>query len=375
MGCTLSRAAGPTIAHDRQCAYGAGGVGEAAVPMLDAVHTDIVNCLAPGPAPSQWLSCAQDRAVVLYCASTHKVLERWEGHARGVNRVAALRGGDEAVVSASRDCTLKLWRRGQAEAVATLAGHTLTVSAVCAPSDSVVISASRDTSVRSWDVRTGQQVGAARISRNLATFLASCEAEPQLVVQGSEDLRVRVWDLRTMAVATTFEGLQYFALCGSMTADGYYVLAGCNGFSGSGCELKLFDRRRAGLVVQVRPHQHAVTACAFLPHAETGGLAGASASKDGSVCVVDFLAAAGGGEAGDSGVVLYAAQPTVGGQLTSLAAVDALSPPGADAGAAAAGLVVGTARGSVHSFALDASTGVLRELCYTQPEPEEAADE
>lgn len=151
------------------------------------------------------------QTVVLYDAARHEQLEVWAGHAKGVNAVAPLHAphGDAdalAAVSASRDCTLKLWRRGVREAAATLEGHTLTVSAVCAPSVELVVSAGRDASVRSWDVRSGRQVGVARIARNLATFLAPCgPAEPALVVQGSEDLSVRLWDVRAMAVGSTIE--------------------------------------------------------------------------------------------------------------------------------------------------------------------------
>jgi len=358
--------------------------------VLPAVHSDIVNRLARGPSTGTWLSAAEDRTVVLYDAARHEQLEVWAGHAKGVNAVAPLHAphGDAdalAAVSASRDCTLKLWRRGVREAAATLEGHTLTVSAVCAPSVELVVSAGRDASVRSWDVRSGRQVGVARIARNLATFLAPCgPAEPALVVQGSEDLSVRLWDVRAMAVGSTIERtLQYFALCGAVSADGLYVLVGCNGFSGAGCELRLYDRRRSGALAVVRPHEHAVTACDFLPRAQTGGLVGASASKDGTVAVLDFLRAgvAGGeGEGGGGGLVHRLQLGSVSGQLTALVAVDGVQPPrprhaatacapAEPAGGALAAVMVGTPRGSVHTLALDPPTGSLRELCYTAPLP------
>lgn len=137
------------------------------------------------------------------------MLDRWEGHSKGVNRVAPLlqqAGGSLAAVSASRDCTLKLWQRGVPGAVATLSGHSMTVSALCVPGSEYVVSGGRDNSVRLWDLATAKEMAKATVARKLSTFLSACgSSEPSLVVEGSEDLRLRLWDLRTMGVAHTIE--------------------------------------------------------------------------------------------------------------------------------------------------------------------------
>jgi hypothetical protein len=349
---------------------------------LAPIHADIVNCVAPGPWASGCLSCAEDKTLVLHDASSHAVVQRWVGHARGVNRVFALRpgaqleppsasgeaGGEAAVASASRDCTLKLWALGRAEPMRTLAGHGLPVTAACAlAAGAHVASGSRDYSVRLWDVATGAQLWTSEVSRNLPTFLEPLgAAEPGLFAQGSEDLSIRTWDARLGAVVSTFEmSARHFALCGA--AHGHYLLAGCNGFArGAGCEMLLLDRRTNRLAGVARAHDFAVTAvCALSSLERNGGLAAASASKDGGVAVVDFLAGAGAEDA----TVLATWQPHAlgaGVQLTALAALERVG-GGAAGGGASAGLMVGTARGSVHTLSLDRTSGALAELCFTQP--------
>ena len=74
-------------------------------------------------------------------------------------------------------------------------------------------SGSRDTSVRTWDVQTGQCTARVKTPRNLVTCLKYLPAEsPASLVQGGEDLRLRVWDVREggLRPSLTIEGYTFF---------------------------------------------------------------------------------------------------------------------------------------------------------------------
>lgn len=76
--------------------------------------------------------------------------------------------------------------------------------------EKTLYSGSRDTSIRAWDVQTGQCTSSAKVPRNLVTCLKCLPGESSSsVAQGGEDLKLRVWDTR--------EG----GLRPSMTIDGY----------------------------------------------------------------------------------------------------------------------------------------------------------
>lgn len=221
-------------------------------------------------------------------ASGH-VVQTWRGHRRGVHCVVGLRPFD-GVLSGSRDATAHVWRRGNPQPEATLAGHELTVAAVAAADNGrVAMTGSRDSSVRVWDLSTAACTGRAHVSRNVVTCLSWVADEPTLVAQGSEDLRLRLWDVRALSrPASVIEGYTYFPLC--VDCAGHLVLTGSNGFDGTGCELRLWDRRTLKQVHEMRGHKQAVTGCALLRSQAGAGwssLRAVSGSKDGEVRLWD----------------------------------------------------------------------------------------
>lgn len=67
--------------------------------------------------------------MVLVDWEARAVRERWKGHGKSVNKVLAAPHLNGAF-SASHDCLVRQWRRGDSEPVQELAGHNLSVSAI-----------------------------------------------------------------------------------------------------------------------------------------------------------------------------------------------------------------------------------------------------
>ena len=141
-------------------------------------HRDMASAVAAGLHPGEILSGGEDRCVALTKWVDGSVLERWQGHEKGVNCVlSAKRLG--AVLSGGRDATVRQWTPRQATAVQVLSGHELTVSAIALNEENAQLcSGSRDSSIRLWDLNTGTAVSRQHVSRNVVTCMAWVPGEP-----------------------------------------------------------------------------------------------------------------------------------------------------------------------------------------------------
>ena len=308
-------------------------------------HDDIVNGIAATGCCGEWLSCAEDCSVGLCSWAGCRLLERWHGHEKGVLRVLPM-PQLKGAVSASRDTSIRLWRRGSPEAVQVLRGHELAVTALALNGGTgELCSGSRDSYVRLWDLGTAQSLRGRHISRNVVTCMAWIPGERQ-VLQGSEDLKLRLWDVRTLQPTATLEGNTYFPL--ACDCAGPYCLTGSNGFDGDGCELRLWDRRKLEQVTVFGGHDQAVVGVAFLHSAGGEGVCAASASKDGSVRVWDLLRGA------------CIAETIVPGGASALATAVADEPH--------AQLYVGDSSGGMHAYRATGADGAdLRLLATATP--------
>lgn len=152
---------------------------------------------------------------------------------------------------------------------------------------SLLGSGSRDYDVKTWDTTTGTCVDAFKVPRNIVTSMAFDKESGNILFQGSEDLSVRGWDVRLKARQPVLhlKGYVYFPLCMDLDDSGNRLATGCKGFNGSGCEVKVWDLRKAALCGGYQGHTQDVRACIFL--ASPSGTYLMSASSDGSVGIWD----------------------------------------------------------------------------------------
>jgi WD40 repeat protein len=134
-----------------------------------------------------------------------RLLRIFTGHRDSVNAVAVTSDG-KRVISGSSDTTVKVWNLDTGEEVFNLTGHRDSVNAVAITSDGKrVISGSSDTTVKAWNLDTGEEVF------NLTGHTGSVNAvavtsDGKRVVSGSSDITVKVWNLDTGEETLTFTG-------------------------------------------------------------------------------------------------------------------------------------------------------------------------
>jgi WD40 repeat protein len=138
-----------------------------------------------------------------------------------------------------------------------LAGHEHPVSSLCSRNN-LLLSGSNDWSIRLWDLFTLQEIDKSTINWNVITCIKW--ATESLAIQTSEDLRLRLWDIRERKLIKS-SGInvgENFATC--CDVSGNYILTGHRGFSGNGCDVKLWDLRKREQVLTLKEHQQSVEA-------------------------------------------------------------------------------------------------------------------
>lgn len=287
------------------------------------------------------------------------VVDVWTPHTRAVNRVLVGTSA-ELLYSCSRDTTVALTSHLTPSASTAkkpqsvlLRGHNLNVATIAVDdTESSLCSGGRDTQTIFWDLRTGALVAKNTTPQNVVTCSKWLPSEP-LVVQGSEDLTLKVWDARTTlrTPAQRFDGYVYFALGVDVSPDAAYIVTSSKGFSGVGCEVRVWDRRSTKQLHTFTGHQQDATACCFLPATNNSSSSATSDSQDSSSALPTPVSASKDGsvkvwDPATSSLRCEALAPSAA-MFTSLCAVDSTT------------VLASTFSGAVHAFALDASSSSL----------------
>lgn len=124
------------------------------------------------------------------------LLRTLQGHTKAITDVVVT-PNNQKLVSASADCTLKIWDLQQGIELYTLKGHTDGISGVAITSDGkYCVSSSWDGTIRIWDLELG---AALRTLENHTKGITAVAITPdgQIVVSASQDYTRKVWDFKS----------------------------------------------------------------------------------------------------------------------------------------------------------------------------------
>lgn len=125
------------------------------------------------------------------------------GHTASVETVAVTPDGQH-VVSGSRDTTLKIWNIATGESLKTLKGHTdLVHSVVVARDGQSIVSASSDGTTRVWDFNTGTELRCFNFG---AVNSIAITPDSRKLATAMSDATIRIWDLTTGDKLRTLKG-------------------------------------------------------------------------------------------------------------------------------------------------------------------------
>ncbi|XP_055339573.1 pre-mRNA-processing factor 19-like [Paramacrobiotus metropolitanus] len=193
-------------------------------------------------AHSTCVTGGNDKMVVVHerKGDTEKVVANLRGHADRINRVAFLPNRN-FVVSASDDCTFRVWNVDQKEAaMAPFGFHRGPVTAVHVhPARDYVLTASRDTAWAFTDAVLGKCYRVEKDPENQGLTAAQFHPDGMILGVGTDAGVIRIWDIREGTnVANFVEHMD--AVSGlAFSENGYHLVS-----AAADCSVRVWDLRK-----------------------------------------------------------------------------------------------------------------------------------
>lgn len=209
------------------------------------------------------LSWSKDGTLRLWDIETGSLRALFTGHTAEITGCAILANrGPGAVVSASRDGSLRVWNTLDGTLTRTLWGHEGEVVGVLTLDASRLVSWSTDRTLRIWDLIEGEVM----VLQGHEGAVTACVASPdgRSLISGSEDTTVRMWDLSSGALLRTCRGHLGLVTCLAMRPTGDFFVS-CS-------EDRTLRIWGMGELIEHRAlpaHSLGILGCAFSPDGKT----------------------------------------------------------------------------------------------------------
>ena len=181
------------------------------------------------------------------------------GHAGLVFSVAWSPDGKQ-LASANGDTTIKIWDVSTGQVVQTLSGHAdVVLSVAWSPDGKWLASGGDDTTIKIWDISTGHVVQTLSGHADVVKSVAWSPDGKQLA-SGSYDQTIKIWDISTGQVVQTLSGHAGWVESVAWSPDGKQLA------SGSGDKtIKIWDVSTGHVVQTLSGHAGGVLLVAWSP--------------------------------------------------------------------------------------------------------------
>jgi WD40 repeat protein len=172
-----------------------------AIPVARIDHETAVSEVAFAP-DGKSLITRSGRIVTIAEVPTGRIIQRL-AHKAAVNSFALSKDG-QLLATASADGKGQVWRlSSSSNAPISVVSHADAVNAVAfAPGGTLLATASDDRTVRTWDPKTGHEIGRP-LRHSACVFDVAFSPDGKLLVSIGDDGGARVWDLRSRSQTAT----------------------------------------------------------------------------------------------------------------------------------------------------------------------------
>ncbi|KAF9013929.1 WD40-repeat-containing domain protein [Cyathus striatus] len=250
-------------------------------------HTKAVNDVDFDHKGHLLVTCSSDLFIKIWDSQNEwKNTKTFPGHEHSVSSVRFM-PGDQFIISASRDRTIRVFDVASTHQVRTLTGHSEWVRCVIPSSDGKLIaSCSKDQTIRIWDPLTGESKSELRGHENdveVVVFapVASYTAIRELagipntdrskraglyVASGSRDKTIKLWDVQTGQLLRNLPGHDNWVRALAFHPSGKYLLS-----SSDDKTIRVWELSTGRCVKTVEAHGHFVSTLAWGRQTTAGG--------------------------------------------------------------------------------------------------------
>ncbi|KAI5192331.1 transducin (beta)-like 1 [Nematocida sp. AWRm77] len=148
------------------------------------------------PMETGFVTCSVDKTL---CTVDSGLITRMYGHTEEVNTIKRV---GQTIVSASDDCTIKLWKYGVPTAIGTLEGHAKEVYTLDI-FDGTIASGSFDSDVCLWSAEKKEHIRTLK-GHKKAVYTVAFSKDGTVLASGGLDSSVCLWDIRSKELAKEF---------------------------------------------------------------------------------------------------------------------------------------------------------------------------
>jgi WD40 repeat protein len=224
-------------------------------------HLDAVNCVAISPDSQTLVSASADCTVKIWDLNTGRQIRSLEEHLDSVNCIAISPDG-QTLVSGSSDKTIQIWNLHTGKQIRKLGGwlpvHLDSINSLAiAPNGQTLISGSRDHIIKLWNLATGRQMG--KLSQNLwGVYSIVVTPDGQAIVSDCLDHTIKLCHLDTQEILQIFtDHLDW--IWGIAISPNSKILASAS----QDCTVKIWDLETGKLLHTLRDHKSPVHSISF----------------------------------------------------------------------------------------------------------------
>lgn len=255
------------------------GGSDGQVCLWDARNGQLLRSFASGASAISGLTVAligerlliaaanEDKTLRLWDAHSGRLLARYTGHRAALTACALDPTG--RLLSSGREGALRVWMLPDT-AQTPIESHSAAVQGVVFTPDSRrVLSASLDRELRVWHAESGETLKVMR-GHIGGVYSLALRTDGRMALSGSSDRTVRAWDVERGAQLRRY-GVHHDAVLAiafslrPLKLGGMARPSGLVATGGAERVIRLYDAESGQLLMTLKGHRDAVTACAFSP--------------------------------------------------------------------------------------------------------------
>eukprot|EP00055_Hartaetosiga_balthica_P000694 m.137243 g.137243 ORF g.137243 m.137243 type:complete len:353 (+) comp11475_c0_seq1:201-1259(+) len=164
-------------------------------------HSDAINDVKFNKDGSNLYSASVDKTCIVWDVEVGGRVRKNKGHSDIVNCVSVAKDNEHTFVSASDDCTLRVWDSRRRGAVKTISNKFQVLACEMSTDGEMVYSSGLDNVVKIWDLKTDKVFASLEGHKDSVTGMALSPNGKHLVTNGMDNT-VRMWDVQPYATGS-----------------------------------------------------------------------------------------------------------------------------------------------------------------------------